>query len=171
LTAHVARAVTAAALILAAAVAVGFAGAEARASTEARGVAVSVFFPRGDAGPTCARVTARARTVVFPSVLRGALTQLLRGPTPAERRAGYGGWFSSRTSGALAGVRIARGIAYVDFHDLRRLIPNASSSCGSALLLAQLDRTALQFPGVRRTVYSINGRRSTFYEWLQRPAP
>lgn len=162
--------VAAAALILAAA-AVVFAGAEARASSAARGVPVSVFFPRGDGGSTCTSVNARSRTVVFPGVLRGALTQLLRGPTPAERRAGYGGWFSSRTAGALAGVRIARGTAYVDFHDLRRLIPNASSSCGSALLLAQLDRTALQFPTVRRTVYSIEGRRSVFYEWLQRSAP
>ncbi len=71
----------------------------------------------------------------------------------------------------LAGVRIARGVAYVDFHDLRRLIRNASTCCGSALLLVQLDRTVLQFPSVHRTVYSIEGRRSTFYEWLQRPTP
>jgi hypothetical protein len=71
----------------------------------------------------------------------------------------------------LRGVRVERGVAYVDFRDLRRVIPNASSSCGSALLLAQLDRTVTQFPTVRRGVYSIAGSRRTFYEWLQLSSP
>jgi len=52
-----------------------------------------------------------------------------------------------------------------------REIPNASTSCGSALLLTQLDRTATQFPTVKRTVYSFEGSRHAFYEWLQREAP
>jgi hypothetical protein len=39
------------------------------------------------------------------------------------------------------------------------------------LLLAQLDRTAKQFPTVRRTVYSFDGSARTFYEWLQRSPP
>jgi hypothetical protein len=41
----------------------------------------------------------------------------------------------------------------------------------SALLLAQLDRTAKQFPSVRRVVYSIESSRRTIYEWLQLPTP
>jgi hypothetical protein len=52
-----------------------------------------------------------------------------------------------------------------------RVIPNASSSCGSALLLSQLDRTARQFRSVRRAVYSFDGSSSAFYEWLQRSPP
>jgi hypothetical protein len=59
----------------------------------------------------------------------------------------------------------------VDFRNFSRLIPNASSSCGSAMLLAQLNRTATQFPTVRRAVYSFNGDRHAFYEWLQREPP
>lgn len=132
---------------------------------------VKVFFPKGDAGQRCNRVLPVARAVRRPAVLRGALTALLRGPTAAERRAGYGGWFSATTAGMLRGVRLAGGIAYVDFRDFRRIIPNASSSCGSALLLAQLDRTATQFPSVRRAVYSFGGSRRAFYEWLQRSPP
>ena len=47
----------------------------------------------------------------------------------------------------------------------------ASTSCGSLLLLAQLDRTAKRFPCVKRTSYSFAGNRRAFYEWLQRRAP
>lgn len=96
---------------------------------------------------------------------------LLRGPTAAERRRGYGGWFSSRTTGMLRSVRIADGVAFVDFANFSRIIGNASSSCGSSLLLAQLDRTAKQFPTVCRTVYSFNGSVRAFYEWLQLVRP
>lgn len=132
---------------------------------------VKVFAPRGGPGPSCTRVYPLRRTVPMPAVLAGAMRALLAGPTPAERRAGYDGWFSVRTAGQLRSVRIRRAVAYIDFRDFSRLIPNASSSCGSAMLLAQLDRTATQFPTVQRTVYSFNGSRHAFYEWLQRPAP
>lgn len=71
----------------------------------------------------------------------------------------------------LRSVRLSQGIASIDFRDFRRVIPNASSSCGGALLLAQLNRTATQFPTVRRAIYSINGSRRTFYEWLQLSPP
>jgi len=99
------------------------------------------------------------------------MRELLKGPTAAERRAGYGGWFSARTAGKLRSVRITAGVAFIDFADLRKIIPNASSSCGSTLLLAQLDRTATQFATVQRAVYSFNGSRSAFYNWLQYSAP
>ena len=96
---------------------------------------------------------------------------LLRGPSVDERRQGYGGWFSRRTAGFFRSATIVRGVAAIDFRDFSRIIPNASSSCGSALLLAQLDRTALQFPTVRRAVYSFDGSARAFYEWLQRSPP
>jgi len=93
------------------------------------------------------------------------------GPTKAEQARGYGGWFSAKTAGHLNSVRIVHGVAFVDFRNFARDIPNASTSCGSALLLAQLDRTATQFLTVKHTVYSFNGSRHAFYEWLQREAP
>lgn len=133
--------------------------------------AVKVFAARGGPGSSCARVYSLRRTVATPAVLTGAMRALLAGPTAAERRRGYGGWFSSKTADRLRAVHVRSGVAYVDFHDLRRVIPNASSSCGSALLLAQLNKTATQFAGVRRAVYSFNGDRPAFYEWLQRDAP
>jgi hypothetical protein len=132
---------------------------------------VKMFAPRGGPGPNCARVSPLRRRVTKPAVLTGAMRALLAGPTAAERRAGYGGWFSAKTAHTLQSVKVSRGVAYVDFRNFSRLIPNASSSCGGALLLAQLDRTAGQFPTVRRAVYSFDSSRHAFYEWLQLEEP
>jgi hypothetical protein len=131
---------------------------------------VSIYAPRG-ASNDCARVLPLRRVVAAPALLKGAMLALLTGPTKAERAHGYGGWFSTKTAGHLRSVRISNGVAFIDFRTFVRDIPNASTSCGSSLLLAQLDRTAKQFPIVKRTVYSFDGSRQAFYEWLQREAP
>lgn len=134
-------------------------------------VPAKIYAPRGNPGPDCARVYPLKRQVPPPAVLAGSMRYLLAGPSAAERRRGYGGWFSMRTAKSLRSVRIHRGVAFIDFRNFARLIPNASTSCGSAMLLAQLDRTAKQFPGVRRAIYSFDGSSRTFYEWLQRGPP
>ncbi|MFH0750696.1 MAG: hypothetical protein V2B17_02560, partial [Chloroflexota bacterium] len=59
----------------------------------------------------------------------------------------------------------------VSSRDLRRLRPNASSSCGSTALLAALDATLAQLPGIRGARYSFGGDEAAFYEWLQMAAP
>jgi hypothetical protein len=51
---------------------------------------VKAYFPRGKVGVDCSRVQSRDRRVRAPAVLRGALSELLRGPTAGERRLGYG---------------------------------------------------------------------------------
>ena len=132
--------------------------------------AVWIYAPRG-VGNDCARVLPLRRTVTEPTLLKGAMQALLVGPTKVERARGYGGWFSARTAGHLRSVHISNGVAFIDFRSFARDIPNASTSCGSALLLAQLDRTARQFSTVRRTGYSFMGSRRAFYEWLQRETP
>lgn len=137
---------------------------------EATARAVSIYAPRA-AAADCASVFPLKRTVTTPAVLKGAMQALLAGPTKAERARGYGGWFSGKTSGHLRSVRIANHVAFVDFRSFARHIPNASTSCGSALLLAQLDRTATQFATVKHTVYSFDGSRRAFYEWLQLAPP
>jgi hypothetical protein len=131
---------------------------------------VAIYATRGTSN-NCARVLPLKRVVAAPAVLKGAMQALLRGPTEAERARGYGGWFSIKTAGHLESVRILHGVAFIDFHNFAHDMPNASTSCGSALLLAQLDRTAEQFPTVKRTAYSFNGSLQAFYEWLQRKAP
>lgn len=102
-----------------------------------------------------------------PRVLRASLEALLAGPTDAERAASLSSWFSSATTGMLRSVTIADGHAVVDFEDLRPVIPNASTSAGSMLLLSQLDTTVFQFRTVTSVEYRLEGGCEAFNEWLQ----
>jgi hypothetical protein len=115
------------------------------------------------------RLIAGYRAVPTTSaVLRASLQQLLSGPSADERSGGVTSWFSPATAGMLAGVTIdAAGRATVDFHDLRPVIPNASTSAGSQMLLAQLDATVFQFSSVHSAVYRIESSCEAFTEWLQ----
>ncbi len=133
-------------------------------------VDVSVFFNVPDPGE-CDIVAAVTRQVEPPAVLAGAMKRLLEGPTAAERAAGFESWFSPATAGMLNWVTIDAGTARVDFRDFSGIIPNASTSCGSASLLSNLDSTATQFPTVDRAVYSFDGDVAAFYEWLQMSPP
>lgn len=133
--------------------------------------AVQVFFPNTSLGDPCGEVFPVTRTVPADAPLEPTLRALLAGPTATEREQGYGGWFSEQTEGLLRSVRIDSGTALVDVADLREVIPNASTSCGSAALLAQLDRTVTQFPTVEQARYSLEGEHGGFYEWLQLAQP
>ena len=102
------------------------------------------------------------------ATLRTALEHLLRGPTAAPGAGDRPSWFSATTAGALRTVMVdSAGHAIVDFHDLRPLIPNASSSAGSALLLDELNTTVFQFPDLRSVEYRMEGSCEAFWEWLQ----
>jgi sporulation and spore germination protein len=157
-------------VLVAAAALAAVASTSAAPQAPTRAQAVSIYAPRA-AGNSCERMLPLKRLVRTPAVLKGAVQALLAGPTRTERARGYGGWFSAKTADHLRSVRIAGGVAYIDFRTFARDIPNASSSCGSTLLLAQLDRTVKQFPTVRSAVYSFDGSRGAFYAWLQREAP
>jgi hypothetical protein len=133
-------------------------------------VRVDVFFA-SDQGDPCGDVFAVARHVDAADPVTGALEALLAGPTAAERAQGYGGLFSDATAGLLRGVRVEDGTAWADFTDLPQVIPNASTSCGSAGLLAQLDSTLLRFATVSDTRYSLDGDVDAFYGWLQLVTP
>lgn len=119
----------------------------------------------------CAAVTPVVRRVQSPRVLSGAIEALLAGPTAEERQAGYDSWFSEEVGWGLASVSVTDGVARIDFTEDSPRIPNASTSCGSMALLAQLDSTATQFPTVDRAVYSLGGDIRAFYHWLERDVP
>lgn len=131
---------------------------------------VRVYFHMGRGNDY--RLAAVARTVPrTPDVATAAMTQLLAGPTAGERHAGFSSFFSEKTATMLRSVRVAHGVAYADFHDFSKIIPNASSSAGSAALLAEMNATLKQFPGVQSTVYSFEGDVAAFYEWMQMVPP
>ena len=134
---------------------------------------VKVFFTRQAAleDGDCSRTRAFERRTIGQDVLHDALNALLRGPTAAEREDGVVSAFSHRTAGLVNSVRLADGVAYVDFDDFRGIIPGSSSSCGSTSLLAELNHTAKQFDSVDRAVYSFEGSTNAFYNWLQMEPP
>jgi hypothetical protein len=97
-----------------------------------------------------------------------ALNSLLRGPTQAERDAGLASFFSEATAGMLNDARIIDGVAHVDFADFSGLMPNASASAGSAMLLDQIAGTIFQFDGINEADITFNGDCDAFWNWIQR---
>jgi hypothetical protein len=100
--------------------------------------------------------------------LRAELGRVLAGQ-PAETDADtIQSWFSASTAHALRSVTVdSAGHAIVDFHDLRTIIPNASSSAGSTILLQELNTAVFRVPGIRSVEYRIDGSCDAFWEWLQ----
>lgn len=125
----------------------------APAADGARGAAVSIFLLQGE------RVVAVRRSVAAPALLRGALLQLLAGPTAAERRAGLVSAVPAGTT--LRGVALGRdGTATVD---LARRFESGGGSLSMRARLAQLVRTATAVPGVRAVLLRLDGRTATVF--------
>jgi spore germination protein GerM len=101
------------------------------------------------------------------TLLKAALDQLVLGPTDAEKSKGLTSWFSPATAGVVTLVSRQGGAFTVDFNSLATLIPNASTSAGSQLLLSQLNGTVFQFGEVDSVVYTLDGGCDTFWLWLQ----
>jgi spore germination protein GerM len=130
-------------------------------------VAVTVHYTCGD-GTDGATVPVVRVVPATAGVLRASLDALVAGPTDAERDLGLTSWFSPATAGTVTSVDLDDdGAATVDFADLRPIIPNASASAGSRVLLSQLDATVFEHPSVRSVVYRIDGDCEAFTEWLQ----
>lgn len=100
------------------------------------------------------------------AVATASLKALFAGPTPAEAAMGYHSAFSARSAGLLQSIRIRRGSAYVDLHDLRAELSVASSSCGTAEIQAQISQTLRQFPTVQRMSLAIEGDPQRLHDWL-----
>ena len=103
-----------------------------------------------------------------PRVLTATLRELVAGPTAAERSRSLSSWFSDATKDVLRSVSTSDGRAIVDLDgDLRQVISGASSSAGSARLLAELDANVFQFRSVQTAEYRLDGSCEAFTEWVQ----
>jgi hypothetical protein len=126
---------------------------------------VQVFFSDRLAGrPECTPVTPVPRRVQAPAVLRGALVELLEGPSAAEEQVLGPGVLGPQTAGLLQDVRIEDGVATIDLSPRLLELGELGTACGSAALTAQLDATATQFPTVDRAVYTVDGQPCRFEE-------
>lgn len=138
------------------------------AATDRADTAIAVFFSAG-AAEDCSSVEAFPRTIgAREDLIRAAFDELVAGPTEVELDAGAGSFFSPATAGTVESVTLSDGLLIIDFRDLRSLIPNASTSCGSEALLAQLNHTAFAFQTVGRVRYRIDRSCDEFANWLQR---
>jgi hypothetical protein len=168
------RATSLAASMLASALVLGACGGggeqAAPPAPEPDTVEVAIHLTNETLGDPCTEVFPVLRRVDAEDPVRATVEVLLEGPTEAEARQGYGGWFSTDTAGMVLDVEVVDGTAHVTFADLRPVIPNASTSCGSAALLAQLDTTLLALDGIDDTRYALADR-AAFYGWLQLADP
>lgn len=109
---------------------------------------LAVYFVQGD------HVSPVRRAVPHTSaVARAALTALLRGPTAAERRAGYGSAIPTGTT--VHGISIAHDTATID---LDRRFEAGGGSLSMLLRIAQVVYSATQFESVHNVVFRINGK-------------
>ena len=130
--------------------------------------AVRLFFHPDDSADCATTISFERLVPSNADPIQEALAALVGGPSEDEVAAGARSFFGSSTVDVLLSTSLVDGLLTVDFDDLRSLIPNASASCGSEALLAELDRTALQFETVERVRYEINGSCMVFANWLQR---
>lgn len=87
-------------------------------------------------------------------VARAALEELLKGPSDAEKSAGY---YTNLNEGTnIQKLVINNGIAKVDFN--AQLEKNVGGSCKVAAIRAQITETLKQFSTVKDVIISIDGR-------------
>jgi len=136
---------------------------------------VKVFFGIRNLNPNsidCNKVYAVERIIqLSDDAPNAALRELFKGPNQSEKENGYTSWFSDKTTDILKDIKVTNVLARVDLVDIRSLIPNASTSCGSAELLAEMETTLKQFPEIKKVIISIDGQPDTFYQWLQLSTP
>lgn len=150
-----------------------FRSSEASSSTGQSDQSVTIYFnnPRrstASGSNDCGVVYGVERIISEQGdIYQAALEQLFQGPSNAEKAQGYTSFFTSETRSILKSVKVNGFTAYVDLADIRSLIPNASSSCGSAELLSQIEETLKHDRKITKVIIAIDGNPQTFYDWVQ----
>lgn len=117
-------------------------------TTTGESTVVAVYLMRGD------KLGVAHRTLgPGPAVLKGALEELLKGPTAPDRAAGLTTNIPEGTT--LRGVSISDGTATVD---LSKTFESGGGSLSMFSRLAQVTFTATQFPTVQRVKLRLDGK-------------
>ena len=140
--------------------------------------------PQPDAGPTsplktlpvqvhfgmegaeaCVANQQVTRFVQPPAMARGALTELLEGPTSRESNEGIVSPFTANTAGLLNDITIVDGRAKVDFSsELTEAV--GTDGCVKSAIIDSLDKTLSQFSTITSTRYTLNGDSEAWNIWI-----
>lgn len=118
---------------------------------------VKVFFMNNGLDPeiTCQKTFPVAREIIkTKEVAYLALTELLKGPTASDKKAGYDTTIPSGVK--INSLNIRGGTAYADFDST--LEYQVGGSCRVSAISHQITDTLKQFSSVKKVVISINGR-------------
>lgn len=133
---------------------------------------IKVYFGDSNDNPNiedCSKVKAVTRTIPkTKAVARAALNELFKGPTKEEKEAGLFSWFSEDSKHILKNITIKNGNAYINFDRwVQENLGGATSSCGGANFISEIETTLKQFPTVKQVFYAIEKDPLEFYEWMQ----
>lgn len=125
---------------------------------EPQTTSVDVYFGNTELNPNsvdCSKVFLVKRQIPKTvAVARGAIGELLKGPTKTEKEEGY---HSSINSGVkLRKLKIDQGVAYIDFDE--QLEYQLGGSCRVAAIRSQIVETLKQFPTIKDVVISVDDR-------------
>lgn len=119
---------------------------------------------------SCSTVAIHEREVPESgSSMDATFVALVAGPTPQETEGGAQSFFSDTSAGLFRSTNLNDGLLTVDFDaSLPSAMNNASTTCGSEHLLAELTTTAFEFEPVSNVTFTLDGDCSSFFTWLQR---
>jgi hypothetical protein len=122
---------------------------------------VKAYFGKTEiTGSTCSVVFPVERIVTkTEAVARVALEELLKGPTQAEKDAGY---FTSIPAGSkLNSIAIVNGEARADFNEATQ---SGGGSCSMAERVSEIRFTLLQFLSIKSVKLSVNGQTEAIFQ-------
>ena len=122
---------------------------------EGETTALKIYFVNAIRDPgakDCSLVFAVDRSVPKTvETAKAAINQLLAGPSPDESAQGYSSQLNLQSK--LKSIRIADGTAYADFDSAFN--EGMAGSCRVMAARAQIEKTLLQFPSIKRVQISV----------------
>lgn len=118
---------------------------------------VFAYFSNNNLDPeiSCNKTFAVARLVPkTQSLLKAATEELLKGPTAAETKLGFGTLINPGVT--INSIKISGDTATIDFS--KKIEENAGGSCRVVAIRSQITNTAKQFPNIKNVVISVEGR-------------
>jgi hypothetical protein len=123
---------------------------------DSNSTAVFAYFNNNNLDPevSCNKTFAVARLVPkTQSTLKAAMEELLKGPTAAEAKLGFG--TSINPGVTINSVKVSGNTTTIDFSP--KLEEGVGGSCRVAAIRSQITNTAKQFSNIKNVIISING--------------